>query len=141
MPNPRRQAEPGIHRLLPDRVARRWESRRLERTYRDPADRRVAVTFPIERAAAIRAKVKPDAIARIGLALVNFALAVEPHPLFQIGCAEMKRGASATLARLTVAEINSFRLARGDDAKRATMAFAEPFGVNRGQNVRLPAAR
>ena len=99
----RRQAEPRIHRLLPDRVAGRRKGRRVERTYSDPADRRIAVPFPIERAAAIRAEMKSNAIAAVGIALVNLPLTVEPHPLFWIARAEMEGRAGAALARLAVA--------------------------------------
>ena len=86
-----RQAEPRIHRLLPNRVAGRWKGRGVEGAHRDPADFRVAVSFPIERAAAIRAKVKANAITTVGFALIDLALAFDPHPLFRIGCAEMER--------------------------------------------------
>jgi len=53
--HPFREAEPWVHRLLPDRVAGRRKGRRVERTYCNPADRWVAVSFPIKRGAAIRA--------------------------------------------------------------------------------------
>jgi hypothetical protein len=56
--HPFRQAEPRMHRLLPDRVAGRRKGRRVERTYGNPADRWVAVSFPIKRGAAIRAEMK-----------------------------------------------------------------------------------
>jgi hypothetical protein len=68
-----------------------------------PANRRVAVTFPIEGAAAVRAEMKSNAIATVGGALVNLALTIEPHTLFRIRRAEMECGAGAALARLTVA--------------------------------------
>jgi hypothetical protein len=57
---PFRQAEPRMHRLLPDRVAGRRKGRRVERTYCNPADRWVAVSFPIKRGAAIRAEMKSN---------------------------------------------------------------------------------
>ena len=41
-----REPEPWVHRLLPDRVAGRRKGRRVERTYCNPADRWVAVSFP-----------------------------------------------------------------------------------------------
>ena len=125
--HPRRQAEPRIHRLLPDRVAGRWKGRRVERAHRDPADRRVAVSFPIKRAAAIRAEMKSNAIATVGIAFVDLPLAIEPHTLFRIRRAEVEGGARAALARLTVAQINPIRVARGDNAKRAAVALRSSF--------------
>src|SRR5215831_3442276 len=122
-----RQAEPRIHRLLPNRVAGRWKGRGVEGAHRDPADFRVAVSFPIERAAAIRAKVKANAITTVGFALIDLALAFDPHPLFRIGCAEMERGAGSPPARTTVAQIDPLGLTRGDDAKRAAMTLGGPF--------------
>jgi hypothetical protein len=79
----RRQAKPRMHRLLPNRVAGRRESRDIESAHHDPADRRVAVPFPIECGAAIRAEMKSNAIAAVGIALVNLPLTVKPHPLFR----------------------------------------------------------
>jgi len=101
--HPRRQAEPRIDRLLPDRVARRWEGRCVKRAHRDPADRRIAVPFPIERAAAIRAEMKSNAIAAVGVAFIDLPLAIEPHPFFRIRRAEVEGGAGAALALLAVA--------------------------------------
>src|SRR5437868_4268914 len=73
-----RQAQPGMHRFLPDRVARRRERARLECAHRDPAHCRVAVAFPIQSRAATRAEVKTDAFAAVGVALKDLALALEP---------------------------------------------------------------
>jgi hypothetical protein len=103
MVDPRRQAEPRIHRLLPDRVAGRRKGRCVKRAHRDSADRRVAAPFPIERGAAIRAEMKSNAIAAVGVAFVDLSLAIEPHPIFQIRRAEMEGGAGAALSRLAVA--------------------------------------
>jgi hypothetical protein len=58
--HPFREAEPWVHRLLPDRVAGRRKGRGVERTYCNPADRWVAVSFPIKRGAAIRAEMKSN---------------------------------------------------------------------------------
>src|SRR5207248_2377902 len=73
--HPRRQTQPAVHRLFPDRIARRRERRRVERADGDTADRRVAVAFPIQIAAAIGAEVEADAVAAIGAALVDLPLA------------------------------------------------------------------
>src|SRR5437763_6730661 len=88
-----RQAEPGMHRLFPNRVARRREGIHREGADRDAADGRVAVTLPVQVAAATRAEVKPDLIAVVGAAREDVALALEPDTLLQIGRAEMKGGA------------------------------------------------
>jgi hypothetical protein len=138
---PRWQAEPWIDRLLPYRIAWRREGRPIECPYRDPADRRIAVAFPIERAAAIRAEVKPDAMAAVGIAFIDPALAVEPHPLFQIGCAKMERGAGSALARLAMAQINPFRLTRGDHAKRAAMALTGSFHLSHPSLLQVHQSR
>ena len=76
MVHARRQAEPGVHRRLPDRVAGRWKGGCVKRAKRDGADRRVAISFQIERGAAIRAEMKTNAISAIGVALIDFPLAV-----------------------------------------------------------------
>ena len=90
-----RHAEPRMHRFLKDRVAGRRKCRCLERTHCNSADRGVAVPFPIEGGAATRAKMKSDAVAAVGIALVDLPLAVEPHPLFGIGSTEMESRAGA----------------------------------------------
>ena len=95
-----------MHRLIPNRVAGRWKGRRVKRNYRDPADRWVAVPLPINSAAAIRAEMKSNLVAAIGVALVDLPLAVEPHPLFGIGRTELESSASAALAHVAVAKIN-----------------------------------
>src|SRR5437588_12739210 len=64
--NGRRQAEPGIHRLLPDRIAGRRKRRRIKCAHCDSADSRVAVSFPVQGAAAVRAEMKSNAVAAIG---------------------------------------------------------------------------
>src|SRR5712671_4903551 len=102
-----------MHRLPPDRVAGRRKGRRVERTYCNPADRWVAVSFPIKRGAAIRAEMKSNPITAVGVALVDLPLPIEPHLLFWKTCAEMESGASPTLARLAVAQIHPIGFARG----------------------------
>ena len=42
---------------------------------------------------------KSDAIAAVGIALIDFALTVEPYALFREACAEMESGTGAALAR------------------------------------------
>jgi len=71
--------------------------------YGNPADCRVAIIFPIQRAAAIRAEMKSNQIAAVGVALVDLPFAIEPHLFFPIRRTEMKSGTGAPLARLTMA--------------------------------------
>jgi hypothetical protein len=70
---------------------------------------------------------KSNAITAVGVALVDLPLAVEPHLLFRIRRAEMEGGTCAALARLAVAQVDPFRITRGDDAKRATVALSGSF--------------
>jgi hypothetical protein len=70
---------------------------------------------------------KSDAVAAIGVALVDLALAVEPHPLFGIRRTEMKSGARAPLARLAVAQINPIWFTYGTYSKRAAVALPGSF--------------
>src|SRR6516162_33657 len=119
----RRQTEPRMHRFFKDRVAWRRKGRRVERTHCDSADRWVAVPFPIEGGAATRAKMKSDAIAAVGIALVDLPIAVEPHPLFGIRRTEMESRAGAPLARLAVAQVNPIRFTCGNYSKRAAVAL------------------
>ena len=72
-------------------------------------------------------KMKSDAVAAVGIALVDLTLAVEPHPLFGIGSTEMESRAGAPLARLAVAKVNPIRLTRGDYSKRAAVALTGLF--------------
>ena len=94
----RRQAEPPI--LTPPK-SNRWgaEGRGVKRTHSYPADGGVAVSLPIERASAIRAKMKSNAIAAVGVAFVDLSLTVEAHPLFRITGTEMESGAGASRGR------------------------------------------
>src|SRR5580693_4815413 len=112
--HPFRQAEPRMHRLLPDRVAGRRKGRRVERTYCNPADRWVAVSFPIKRGAAIRAKMKSNPITAVSVALVDLPLPIEPHLLFQKTRAEMESSTGAALTCLTVAQVHPIRFTRGN---------------------------
>jgi len=116
-----------MHRLIPNRVAGRWKGRRVKRNYRDPADRWVAVPLPINSAAAIRAEMKSNVVAAIGVTLVDLPLAVEPHPLFGIGRTELESSASAALAHVAVAKINPIRFTRGNYSKRTAVALPDPF--------------
>ena len=123
----RRQPEPRMHRLFPDRVAGRWKGRWIKRANRDPTDGRVAISLPIQRAAAIRAEMKSNAIAAVGVALVNLPLTMEPYLLFRITGTEMESGAGASLARLAVAQINPIRFTCGNYSKRAAVALPGSF--------------
>ena len=122
-----RHAEPRMHRFLKDRVAGRRKCRCLERTHCNSADLGVAVPLPIEGGAATRTKMKSDAVAAVGIALVDLPLAVEPHPLFGIRRTEMESRAGAALASLAVAQINSIGFTRGNHSKRAAVALPDPF--------------
>ena len=124
---PVRQPEPGMHRLLPDRIARRREGGDIERADRNPAHRRIAVALPVQVAAAIRAEIEPDVGAAIGPALVDLPFALDPHLPLQPGGAEMEGCAGAALARLAVTEVDALRLARGDDFERPAMAHSNSF--------------
>jgi hypothetical protein len=59
------QAEPGMHRFLPDRVARRRKGARVEGADRNTANRRIAVALPVQGRAADRAEMKADEVAAI----------------------------------------------------------------------------
>jgi hypothetical protein len=123
----RRQAKPRMHRLLPNRVVGRRESRDIESAHGHSADRRIAVSLPIKRGAAIRAEMKSNPIAAVGVALVDLPLPIEPHLLFRKTCAEMESGTGAALARLTVAQVNPIRFTRGNYSKRAAVASSGSF--------------
>jgi hypothetical protein len=70
---------------------------------------------------------KSNAIAAVGIALVNLPLTVKPHPLFRKRRAEMEGRAGATLASLAIAQINPIRFTRGNYSKRAAVALPDPF--------------
>src|SRR5579862_8875199 len=109
----RRQAQPRVHVFFENRGGRRRQIRADKGPARDPAPRRVAVAFPIEVAAAIRAEIEPDVGAAVGPALEDFVFALDPHLCPWPGGAEMEGRAGAALARLAVTEIDPLRLARG----------------------------
>src|SRR6516225_2370685 len=95
-------------RLLPNRVAGRWKCRRVERTHCDSTDRRVAIPFPIKGGTATWAKMKSNAVATVGVALVDLLVAVEPHSLFGTCRTEMESRVGPTLARVAVARCTRF---------------------------------
>ena len=144
-----RQSEPGIHRLFPDRIAGRRKSRDIESAHGHSADRRIAVSLPIKRGAAIRAEMKSNPIAAVGVALVDLPLPIEPHLLFRKTCAEMESGTGAALACLTVAQVHPIRFTRGNYPKRAAVALPGSFhrsspaviGGHFGRFLRLPSSR
>jgi hypothetical protein len=70
---------------------------------------------------------KSNAITTVGVALVNLPLTVEPHPIFRITRTEMESGASPTLARLAVAQVDPIRFTRGNYSQRAAVALPDPF--------------
>ena len=79
-----------MHRVFPDRVAGRRESRDIESAHGHSANRRIAVSLPIKRGAAIRAEMKSKPIAAVGVALIDLPLPIEPHSLFRKTCAACK---------------------------------------------------
>jgi len=101
-------------RLLPDRVAGRWKCRRVERTHCDSTDRRVAIPFPIKGGTATWAKMKSNAVAAVGVALVDLPVAVEPHSLFRTCRTEMESHVGPTLARVAVAQVHPIWFACGN---------------------------
>ena len=56
---------------------------------------------------------KSNAVATVGIALIDLALAVKPDLLFRIARTEMKGGAGATVASLAVAQVHPIRFACG----------------------------
>ena len=92
-----------------------------------PADRGIAVSFPIKGAAEIRAKMKPNAIATVGGAFVDLPLPVEPYPRFRKSSAKMEGGPGTALACFAVAQINSIRFTRGYHSQRAAVALPGSF--------------
>jgi hypothetical protein len=69
---------------------------------------------------------KPDAVPGIGVALVFLALAMQAHPVLQVGRAMVERRARAALARLAMAKIDALGFPLGDDAERPAMALPNP---------------
>jgi len=82
-----------MNRLFPDRIAGRRDVRGVKRTHSYSADGGVAISRPIERAAPIRAEMKSNAKTAVGIAFVDFPLAIESHPIFWITRTEMESGA------------------------------------------------
>src|SRR5438270_559394 len=70
---------------------------------------------------------KSNAIAAVGITLVNLPLTVKPHLLFRKRRAEMEGRAGATLASLAIAQINPIGFTHGNYSKRAAVAFPDPF--------------
>jgi hypothetical protein len=70
---------------------------------------------------------KPNAVAAVGIAVIDLPLAVKPDSLLRIARTEMKGGAGATLARLAVAQVHPIRFARGNYSKGAAVALPDPF--------------
>jgi hypothetical protein len=91
---------------------------------------------------------KSNAIATVGVALVDVPLAVEPHLLYRIRRAEVEGSAGAALASLEVAQIDPIRFTCGTYSKRAAVALPDPLhhsssaSANRkfGRSSRLPSS-
>src|SRR5262249_41358536 len=81
----------------------------------------------IDVAAAVRAEVKADLEPAIGHARVDFVLALDPHLGLPPAAARMDDRTGAALARLAMADIDVFRLARRDRLEPTAMAFRHSF--------------
>src|SRR5215469_11858641 len=97
-----RYSEPGVHHLFPHREGRRREVRIGEAAHSDPIDVGIFVAFPEHVAAAIRAEVKADLEAAIGITLINLVVAVDPNSAFRISAAGMDDGPGAPLTSPTM---------------------------------------
>src|SRR5205807_640885 len=100
---------------------------RVKRAHCDSADSGVAVSFPVQRAAAVRAEMKSNAVAAVCIPRIDLPFAVKPDPLFRIARTEMKGGAGATLASLAVAQVHPIRFTCGNYSKGAAVALPDPF--------------
>jgi hypothetical protein len=69
---------------------------------------------------------KPDAVPGIGVALVFLTLAIQAHPVLQVGRAIVERRARAALARLAMTKIDALGFPLGNDAERPAMALPNP---------------
>src|SRR6516165_7674456 len=123
----RRQVEPVVHRLLENRIAR-WQKRsHFKCANRYTANSRVAITFPINGAAAVGAEVETDARPRVGIALKSAPSAVPPHSLFQKSRTVMKRCSGSALTRFAVTQIDARRFPLGGDTQETAMALPSSF--------------
>src|SRR5215469_11738420 len=118
-----RYSEPVVLRVLPLGIGRQWEIGIGKAAHGDSAYSRIAVSFPINIAAAFRAEMKANAITAVAAPLINLALAFEPDPVFQVSRAEVEGRASAPLASFAVAQVHLLGIARGDRPQRSAMAF------------------
>src|SRR5215831_4666855 len=105
-----RHSEPGMHHLFPHRERWRREVWIGETAHRDPVDVGVLVAFPEHVAAAIRAEMKADLEAAVGVPLINLIVALDPNLAFWISAARMDDGSGATLACPTMTHIHPFWL-------------------------------
>jgi hypothetical protein len=72
---------------------------------------------------------KSNAIAAIGIAVIDLPLAVKPDPFFRIARTEMKGGTSAALASLAVAQVHPIRFTCGNYSKGAAVALPDTFQI------------
>jgi hypothetical protein len=122
-----RQSDPMMHRLLVDRVSRGRKLRIRERAHCDTVFIWESFTLPINVAAAIRAEMKADLVAAVGIARVNLARALDPHLAFQVGSAGMHNCTCAALTCCAMANIDAIWLTGRDDPQRPTMAQCRSF--------------
>src|SRR5215471_327357 len=101
-----RHSEPGMHHLFPHREGRRREVRIGETAHCDAEYVGVFVAFPEHVAAAIRAEIKADLKAAVGVTFIDLVVALDPNLAFWIRAAGMDDGSGATLACPTMTHIH-----------------------------------
>ena len=134
-----RHSEPWVHYLLPHREGWRREVWIRETAHRDPVDVGVFVALPEHVAAAIRAEVKADLEAAIGVTLINLVVAFDPNSAFRISAAGMDDSLGAALTRSTMTHIHSLGFARGGYPKRAAMPDNE-IGLGTRTTSKMPCS-
>src|SRR5262249_34655584 len=115
------------HQVLVNRVSRGGELRVRERAHCDTVLSRESFALPINVAAAIRAEMKADLVAAVGITRINLARAPDSHFAFHVGSAGMHNRTCAPLACRAMAHIDAVRIARHDSPQRPTMAQCRSF--------------
>ena len=110
-------------RVLPLGIGRQWEIGIGKAAHGDSTYGRIAVSFPINIAAAFRAEMKSNTITAVATPLINLPIAFEPDSVFQVSRAEVEGRARPALARFAVAQVHLLGIARGDRPQRSAMAF------------------
>src|SRR5262249_46128198 len=129
-----RQFDPMMHQVLVNRVSRGGELRVRERAHCDTVLSRESFALPINVAAAIRAEMKADLVAAVGITRINLARAPDSHFAFQVGSAGMHNRTCAALACRAMAHIDAVRirtqseLGSGVVLQRVCESLARPTG-------------